>query len=82
MGDHEEGIIREAANATQMARLHGCAIDVEIKRFGHRTTVKVTPNFMMKGGVQEEVTIDDQPTGVIGIDPPRQQQQDEGSEDS
>jgi hypothetical protein len=27
--------------------------------------------------VQEEVTIDDQQTGVIGIDPPRQQQQDE-----
>jgi hypothetical protein len=53
MTQHEEGIIREAAKAAQMARLHGCAIDVDIKRFGHRTTVRVTP-------YEAEVTVDDQ----------------------
>ena len=29
-----------------MARLHGCTIDVAIKRFGHTTTVKITPTHM------------------------------------
>jgi hypothetical protein len=65
-----------------MARLHGCSINVEIRRFGHVTTVSVTPNFLMKGDVQTEVTIDEQPTEVIGIDPARQQQQDESGENA
>ena len=80
MTAHEEGIIREAAAAAQMARLHGCSINVEIKRFGHTTSVMVTPNVLIKGGVQQQVTIDDQPTEVMGIDA-GQQQQDEGRVD-
>lgn len=44
MSAHEEGIIREAAEAAQMARLHGCSIDVKIKRFGHMTSVTITPD--------------------------------------
>ena len=75
MTAHEEGIIREAAAAAQMARLHGCSINVEIKRFGHTTSVMVTPNILMKSGVQQEVTIDERPTEVIEIDPPNREQQ-------
>jgi hypothetical protein len=81
MTAHEEGIIREAANAAQMARLHGCSINVEISRWGHTTSVMVTPNILMKGGVQQQVTIDDQPTEVIELDA-GEQQQDKGSVDS
>lgn len=54
MSAHEEGIIREAADAAQMARLHGCSIDVKIKRFGHFTAVTITPD----GEVHVEVDAD------------------------
>jgi hypothetical protein len=59
MSDHENGIIREAAAACQMAEIHGCNIDVHIRRWGHLTTVKVTP----LGGA--EVKVDDQPTMIL-----------------
>jgi hypothetical protein len=64
MTQHEEGIIREAANAAQMARVHGCEINVEIHRWGHTTMVKVTPQ-----GKGEVALIGDD-TEVIQIEPP------------
>lgn len=82
MSTHEEGIIREAAAAAQMARLHGCSINVEIHRWGHTTMVTVTPNLLMKGGVKERVSIDHgEDTEVIEVDPStRQQLEDTGSD--
>lgn len=44
MSAHEEGILRETAEATRMARLHGCTIEVSIKRFGHRVDVVIRPD--------------------------------------
>jgi hypothetical protein len=75
MSTHEEGIIREAANAARMARLHGCAINVEIHRWGHTTVVRVTPD-----GEGELTTIGED-TEVIEVgDTPREQLEDETGE--
>ena len=58
MSSHEEGIIREVSDACKMVQMHGCSIDLTIKRFGHTTVIKVTPN----GGT---VKIDDMPTQIL-----------------
>lgn len=66
MSTHEEGIIREAAAAAQMARLHGCAIDVKIKRFGHMTSVTINPEG------DWELTVDDtERTQIMGGEVPQ-----------
>lgn len=44
MSAHEEGILREVALACEKARLHGCAIDVRIKTWGHLTEVHIVPS--------------------------------------
>jgi hypothetical protein len=38
MAAHEEGIIREAGEACRLARLHGCTIEVHIRRWPFRQT--------------------------------------------
>ena len=52
MSAHEEGIIREAAEATRLARMFGCAIEIHISRFGHKTSVVISPNPLVKPVVE------------------------------
>ena len=43
MSEDDVAIINAAADAAKMARLHGCAIDVHIDRWGRKIHVEVTP---------------------------------------
>ena len=43
MSEDDAAIINAAADAAKMARLHGCAIDVHIDRWGRKIHVEVTP---------------------------------------
>jgi hypothetical protein len=44
MSDDDVAIINAAADAAKMARLHGCAIDVHIDRWGRKIHVQVSPS--------------------------------------
>ena len=44
MSDDDVAIINAAADAAKMARLHGCAIDVNIDRWGRKIRVQVSPS--------------------------------------
>lgn len=44
MSDDDVSIINAAADAAKMARLHGCAIDVRIDRWGRKIHVQVSPS--------------------------------------
>jgi hypothetical protein len=44
MSDDDVAIINAAADAAKMARLHGCAIDVNIDRWGRKIHVQVSPS--------------------------------------
>ncbi|MDX6591863.1 MAG: hypothetical protein QOJ13_1059 [Gaiellales bacterium] len=44
MSNDDVAIINAAADAAKMARLHGCAIDVHIDRWGRKIHVQVSPS--------------------------------------
>jgi hypothetical protein len=44
MSNDDVAIINAAADAARMARLHGCAIDVHIGRWGRKIHVQVSPS--------------------------------------
>jgi hypothetical protein len=63
MSEDDVAIINAAADAAKMARLHGCAIDVHIDRWGRKIHVEVTPAGEVDlNGLESHVATDDEVT--------------------
>jgi hypothetical protein len=63
-------IINAAADAAKMARLHGCAIDVNIRRFGRNIHVQVTPGGEVElDGLDPHAALEPEPVDQAPAEP-------------